>query len=150
MLAGIDAVKLAPVVICMVCPGCSAILLLKRMPSGSLLHLNKYFPSCQGSIKITVPWGLVAALLLLFFSFFAFCFSCLQELPHGQRGLRSHPGANKTGDGWASAKNTSNVRRLNMHFASSLAVLFSGEQWVSQGRDFQIKFILVMENVLIC
>lgn len=72
MLAGIDADKLAPVVICMVCPGCSAILLLKRMPSGSLLHLNKYFPSCQGSIKITVPWGLVAALLLLFF--FLFCF----------------------------------------------------------------------------
>lgn len=47
-------------------------------------------------------------------------------------------------------KNMSNVRRLNMHFASSLLVLFSGEQWVSQGPDFQIKFILVMENVLIC
>lgn len=85
-----------------------------------------------------------------FLVFFFFCFSCLQELPLGQWGLRSHPGTNETGDGWASAKNMSNVRRLNMHFASSLVVLFSGEQWVSQGPDFQIKFILVMENVLIC
>lgn len=27
--------------------------------------------------------------------------------------------------------------------------LFAGEQWVSQVQDFQIKFILVMENVLL-
>lgn len=39
-----------------------------------------------------------------FLVFFFFCFSCLQELPLGQWGLRSHPGTNETSDGWASAK----------------------------------------------
>lgn len=54
------------------------------------------------------------------------------------------------GDGWVSAKNMSNVRRLNMHLISSPAGLFSGGQWASRVHDFQIKFILVTEDVLLC
>lgn len=54
------------------------------------------------------------------------------------------------GDKLGFATNISNSRRLNMHIISSLAVLFSGEQRVSQVHDFKIKFILVMENALLC
>lgn len=54
-----------------------------------------------------------------------------------------------TGDVSASPKIISTGRRLNMQIISSLAGLFAGEQWVSQVQDFQIKFILVVENVLL-
>ena len=86
------------------------------------------------------------AFLVFFFFAFLACKSCL--LGSGASGPILVP-TRQVMDGHL-LKNMSNVRRLNMHFASSLVVLFSGEQWVSQGPDFQIKFILVMENVLIC
>lgn len=54
-----------------------------------------------------------------------------------------------TGDVSASPEIISTERRLNMQIISSLAGLFAGEQWVAQVQDFQIKFILVIENVLL-
>lgn len=78
---------------------------------------------------------------------------------HNPKGLFLQPGNNSAGNGCllsadtgdvsASPKIISTVRRLNMQIISSLVGLFAGEQWVSQVQDFQIKFILVMENVLL-
>lgn len=79
--------------------------------------------------------------------------------PYNPKGSFLAPGNNSAGNGCllsadtgdvsASPKTISTVRRLNMQIISSLAGLFAGERWVSQVQDFQIKFILVMENVLL-
>lgn len=89
------------------------------MPPGRLLHLNKYFPSPHGSFKVTALWDRATIVVA----------------------------AAGVGDGSVSAKNMSDVRRLNTQLISSPAGLFSGEQRVSRVPDFQIQFILVMERM---
>lgn len=91
------------------------------MPPGCLLHLNKYFPSPRGSFKVTALWDRATIVVA----------------------------AAGVGDGSVSAKNMSDVRRLNTQLISSPAGLFSGEQRVSRVPDFQIQFILVMEDALL-